>query len=652
MTSWRTGEFGQRPVRIANCSGYCGDPADEMYKQATLGNVDFITGDYLAEVNIAKNAEAYAKGQHPGYEPTAWEGLRMTLDTLASKRIKVALNGGALNPRGLAAKVSALVAEKGYGLRVAYVSGDDLLPQVGKHMPASQSSALPHLDAGNKNVSQSLKEAFAFLKKGDEPSEIVSANAYLGARGIATAFRMGADIVICGRVSDASPVIGAAWYWWGWSDTDYDALAGALVAGHLIECSAYSTGGNFAAFQEERYGGVETFLDPGFPIAEVEKDGSCVVTKHKGTGGVVDEDTVRCQLLYELQGNVYMHSDSKAVLDAVLVECIGKDRVRVSGIRGLPPPPTTKLAIFYKGGYECQLLVNAAGYGWKEKCDLFEKQVRFQMGDEALQKLDFIEFQRYILAMADISFDNAERFRIGVPAENPLDQNSSTIYIRVVAQARTQDALLEISKAVGNISLKHFHGFHASLDMRTAIPRPYVAYFPATWDQSALEETAHFISASGDITSSHPAGHPPTYECLYQRSSYDTASPATFSGPTTTVRLGDIALARSGDKGSNLNVGVFVHTAREWDWLRTFLSRDRMWQLLGRDADESYAIERVEFPKIFAVHFVIYGILGRGVSSSTRLDAFGKAFADYLRDKVVELPVEILEERSIRKARM
>ncbi|KAK7701769.1 hypothetical protein SLS57_011609 [Botryosphaeria dothidea] len=621
MTSWRQGEFGKRPVRIANCSGYCGDPADEMYKQATLGDVDFITGDYLAEVNIAKNAESYAHGRHPGYEPTAWEGLRMTLPTLARKRIKVALNGGALNPRGLAAKVAALAEESGCDLRVAYVAGDDLLPLVGRHMPTSRSSSalLPHLDGGSERAAAaaSLREAYAFLGEEEQAREVVSANAYLGARGIAAALREGADVVVCGRVSDASPV--------GWGDGEYDALAGALVAGHLIECSAYVTGGNFAGFQAERYGGVETFLHPGFPIAEVERDGSCVVTKHEGTGGVVDEDT----------GNVYLHSDVKAVLDGVVVEGVGKDRVRVSGIKGLPPPPTTKLAIFYKGGYECQLLINAAGYGWKEKCDLFEKQVRFQMGEEALRKLDFIEFQR-----------------IGVPAENPLDQNSSTMYIRVIAQARTEDALDEITKAVGNISLKHFHGFHSSLDMRTAVPRPYVAYYPAVWDQSALEETAHFISGNGEITSSHPAGHPPAYEPLGQRESYDTASPATFSGHTTAVRLGDVALARSGDKGSNLNVGVFVHTAQEWDWLRTFLSRARMRQLLGKDADDGYAIERVEFPQIFAVHFVVYGILGRGVSSSTRLDAFGKAFADYLRDKVVQVPVELLKEASMGKAHM
>ncbi|KAK7419182.1 hypothetical protein QQX98_003522 [Neonectria punicea] len=622
MANWREEEFGKRPVRIANCSGYCGDPPAEMYKQASLGDVDFITGDYLAEVNIAKNAEAFALGHHPGYEATSWEGLEMSIDLINAKRIKVALNGGALNPKGLAQKVSALVKEKGYDLSVAYVTGDDLLPEVLKIMQTSRSASLPHLDSTNANV-QPVEEAMSFLKlaQTSQSPEIVSANAYLGARGIVSAFQRGTDIVITGRVSDASPVIAAAWYWWSWSATDYDQLAGALIAGHLIECSAYVTGGNFAGFTDAKYGGWERFVDPGFPIAEVSSDGTCVVTKHDGTGGVVNEDTVRCQLLYELQGNTYLHSDSKAVLDEVQVEEVGKDRVRVSGIKGLPPPPTTKLAVFYTGGYECQLLLNVAGYAWKEKCNLFETQVRLQVGEETLKKLDVLEFQR-----------------VGVPADKPWNQESSTMYIRVVCQGKDLKALQEIPRAVANISLKHFH------DMRTAVPKPYLAYYPALWAQQEIQETVHLITGSNEVISSHSVGCPPAYEPLSERSNYDTSSPTTFSGPTKSIRLGDIALARSGDKGSNLNFGVFVRTARQWDWLRTFLSRERMWQLLGGDAEKSYSLERVEFPHLYAVHFVVYGILGRGVSSSTRLDAFGKGFADYLRDKVVEVPITVQEE--------
>lgn len=207
-------------------------------------------------------------------------------------------------------------------MKVAYVSGDNLLPKIGKYMPSSIQDALPHLDSTNENVTLT-PESFLFASDHGTQREIVSANAYLGAHAIYKAFANGADIVICGRVSDASPVIACAWYWWSWSNSDYDELAGALVAGHLIECSAYVTGGNFAGFDQYD---MERFVDPGFPIAEIEKDGSCVITKHDGTGGMVNVDTCRCQLLYELQGNVYLNSDVKAYLDDVVVEQVAEDR--------------------------------------------------------------------------------------------------------------------------------------------------------------------------------------------------------------------------------------------------------------------------------------------------------------------------------------
>lgn len=247
----------------------------------------------------------------------------MTMDVINTKRIKVALNGGALNPKGLAEAVAELAKERNANLTVAYISGDDVLPEVRQRIQVAESSPLPHLDSVGDDVK--FKQGMT-LPSDLNPEAIVSANAYLGARGIVAAFRNGADIVIAGRVSDASPVIAAAWYWWSWSDTDYDQLAGGLVAGHLIECSAYVTGGNYAGFTEAKYGGWQNFTHPGFPIAEVDADGSCVITKHPGTGGFVDEDTVKCQLLYELQGNIYLHSDSKAVLDEVAIKQVGPDR--------------------------------------------------------------------------------------------------------------------------------------------------------------------------------------------------------------------------------------------------------------------------------------------------------------------------------------
>ncbi|KAH8660444.1 hypothetical protein BX600DRAFT_523398 [Xylariales sp. PMI_506] len=620
---WKAGEFGVRPVRIANCSGYHGDPAREMYKQATLGDVDFITGDYLAEVNMANNAEAYAEGKHLGYEETAWDGLQQTIDVIAQKHIKVAINGGALNPEGLAVRVAELVKSKGYNLKVAYVSGDNVLSRLGKHMPLEKNQALRHLDSANPHVNLS-SESLLFAQADKEPREIVSANAYLGAHAVYEALHRGADIVICGRVSDASPVMACAWYWWSWNITSYDELAGALVAGHLIECSAYVTGGNFSGF--DAYD-LEHLVDPGFPIAEIERDGSCVITKHEGTDGMVTVDTCRCQLVYELQGNAYLNSDVKAYLDDVVMEQVAEDRVRVSGIRGAPPPDTTKLAIFYKGGYEVQALFNATGYAYDKKFELFDKQLRFSMGEETISRFDILEVQK-----------------IGVPAANPSNQNSSTGYFRIFAQSTDLQVLKEIGRAVRDISLKHFSGYHSSLDTRIMIPRPYLAYYPALWRQSDLHEQCHFVDENGK-TESFDAPGPTMFESLSERDSYETKSPMDLAKEEVRkVRLGDIALGRSGDKGANLNFGLFVHTCEEWDWLRSYMSITKAQELLGEDWQSGFSIERVEFPGIFAVHFVVYGILGRGVSSCKRLDGFGKGFIDYFRDKIVEVPVSILKD--------
>ncbi|MCJ1304091.1 hypothetical protein MMC08_006903 [Hypocenomyce scalaris] len=608
-----------------------GDPSWQMLRQATLGDVDFITGDYLAEMNMAENAEAFSEGKHDGFEATAWQGLQESIEVIASKGIKVVINGGALNPKGLAQKTCALIKERGLDLKVAFVTGDDLLPKLGPNVASLKKQLPKHLDSLNAEVTLPSNTE-TFLKNDSLP--LVSANAYIGARAIVQGLRLGADIIIAGRVSDASPVIGAAWYWHSWSDTDYDSLGGALVAGHLIECSAYVTGGNFSGFTEYD---LERFIEPGFPTAEIDADGSCVITKHENTGGLVNEDTLKCQLLYELQGNIYLHSDVKAYLDRVEIKSVGKDRVKVSGIVGKPPPPTTKAAIFYRGGYQSQLLLNATGYGTNEKWQVLERQVRQSpKASKIMPDLDVLEFQMQ---------DNPIFRRVGVPEQNPTSQLRSTTYCRLFAEAARPETLMILLSAFSDIALQHFSGFHCALDMRTAFPKSFIAYYPALYAQDSLEEAIILLNTQDQsIETEVSVGHPPKYEPLEKRDDYDTAGPQVLTsfGPTRRMRFGDIALGRSGDKGANINVGIFVRSAKLWEWLRNFLSKERMKELIGEDWTESYWLERVEFANIYAVHFVIYGILGRGVSSSARLDCLGKGFADYIRDKWADVPESLL----------
>jgi hypothetical protein len=434
-------EFELTPSPTANCSGARGDPGYQFVRQATLGDVDFITGDYLAEMNLAEHAVAMAEGKHDGWEPMCWEGLEMGLQHTVEKGIKVVVNGGSLNPRGLAKKVAKFVQEKGWSdkCKVGYVEGDDLMGVVKDSIEAGEMPGVGHLDGETEGVK--LAEQTERWLKDRKGKPVVSANCYLGARAIVEGLKRGCDVIICGRVADASPVIGAARYWWGWRDDQFDELAGALVAGHLIECSAYITGSNFSGFSEYD---IDTFVNLPFGIAEIDNDGTAVATKHEGTNGLVNVDNVKCQFLYELQGSVYLNSDVTAVTDKIKFEQVGKDRVKMSGVKGFPPPPTTKLAVFYQGGYESQFLLNATGYATKEKYALFEKQMKWALKQKnMLDKFQLLDFQV-----------------IGTPEANPKTQFASTTYLRVFSQADTVEPLYALLRSFSEMGMQHFSGFH------------------------------------------------------------------------------------------------------------------------------------------------------------------------------------------------
>jgi hypothetical protein len=515
------------------------------------------------------------------------------------------------------------VTSKGLDLTVAYVEGDDCFNRAYEILGDAKGEKLPHLDNVNANV-QLAKDTKAFLQdRGGMP--IVSANAYLGIRAIRRGLDNGADIVICGRVADASPVIAAAAWWHGWAETDYDELAGALIAGHLIECSTYTTGANFAGFFTHD---IPELLNLGCPIAEIEANGECVITKHKDLNGFVDRDTVICQLLYELQGTIYLNSDVKADITNIRVENESKDRVRVSGVKGAPPPSTTKLAVFYRGGYQCELLINATGYASGKKFALQEAQLRSKLKEwGVLDKFDILDFQW-----------------VGRPEPNPSCQLASTSYLRVFAQAQDPKVAGKLLPAWATNAMQHFAGFHSSSDHRAAFPKSFLGFYPAVISQSDLEESINIISKKQGNVHKEVVGPPKKTEAIQERVNFETANAVDLSkfGETVMAPLGDVALARSGDKGANVNFGVYVHTQDEWDWLRTVMTRDQMKQLMGTTWEDWFYIERCEMPDIKAVHFVVYGPLGRGVSSSKILDALGKGFAEFIRDRHLPIPKKFL----------
>ena len=358
-----------RPVRIANCSGFYGDRLSALEEMVTGGDIDVVTGDYLAEVTMLVLARSRMRRPDGGYAGTFLRQLKPVAGEIAARGIKVVVNAGGLDPAGLARATRELLRSVGVDLTVAHVEGDDLAARVPELVAAGV--RLDNLDTGAP-----------FAEWG---RDVLTANAYLGGFGIKAALDSGADIVITGRVADASLASGTAAWWWDWTADDHDRLAGAVVAGHIIECGAQATGGNFSGFLE-----VDNLEHPGFPIAEISQDGSSVITKHLGTGGAVSVDTVTAQLLYEVGDPDYLNPDVVAKLDSVSLEQLGPDRVAVTGVRGKPPPRTTKVAITGLGSWRNSTTVVLTGLDLDQKAALLERSVRSHLeGDPGISDLRF-----------------------------------------------------------------------------------------------------------------------------------------------------------------------------------------------------------------------------------------------------------------------
>ncbi|KAL0577101.1 hypothetical protein V5O48_004893 [Marasmius crinis-equi] len=602
-------EGARRPIRIGNSSGYTGDGLPQMYNLVKDGPIDAICADYLAELNIPWRALEMIDNPELGYEKPALIqlGWMTAAEEIAKKGIKVVHDGGALNPYGLYKATKELLGSKGLGdVKVAWVEGDNVKEVVQASLK-SDSETLPHLDIEGLDVKSGVKS-------------VLTANAYIGMRGIVAALNEGAQIVICGRCCDASPLMGLSAWWHGWSETDYDRLAGALVAGHITECGPYVTGGNFCGFRAVP-GLAKT---PGFPIAEVAADGTAIITKHEGTHGAVTVDTVTGQLVYEIQGPKYLNPDVVALLEDIKIEQVGKDRVKVHNLKGIPPPPTTKLAVCSLAGYQAENDLYVVGLDIKEKVELQRAQMLGQIDQSKYTKISIEPH--------------------GTCAEDPETQNEATVTLRHFVQAPTKEAIVEFWTTLSSsIVMSGYPGIHLNMDPRTMAPKPYIEYFPARIPQNKIHVKVHLEDRVIPVTSVSIT------EPFNGQGSYPpkTASDLDAYLPTRRAPLGKVVLARSGDKGGNANVGLWVRNDDEWPWLQSFLTIERFKKLLGRDYKPEYRIERFEMPHIRAVHFVTYGILEGGVASSSVIDQLAKSHGEFIRARQVEIPVRFLERPAV-----
>ncbi|WP_217139727.1 acyclic terpene utilization AtuA family protein [Streptomyces sp. AC627_RSS907] len=554
------------PLRVGNASGFYGDRFDALREMLTGGPLDVLTGDYLAELTMLILGRDRLKDPGAGYARTFLRQLEECLGLAHERGVRIVSNAGGLNPAGLADAVRALAARLGIPVRVAHVEGDDLT--------AAHPGSL-------------------------------AAHAYLGGFGITACLRAGADVVVTGRVTDAALVTGPAAAHFGWAPTEYDRLAGAVVAGHVLECGAQATGGNYAFFRE---GDVR---HPGFPLAELHADGSCVITKHDGTGGFVDTGTVTAQLLYETGGARYAGPDVTARLDTVRLSQDGPDRVRVEGVRGEAPPATLKVGRNRLGGFRGEITFVLTGLDIEAKAALVREQMAPALGKAADVRWDLVRTDR---------------------PDAPTEETAAALLRLVVRDADQQVVGRALSGAAVELALASYPGFHVLAPPGKGTP--YGVFEDVYVPRDAVEHVA--VLPDGRRVPVAPA--------------QDTAVPAVVPepplpqplppGPVRRAPLGRVAGARSGDKGGDANVGVWARTDDAWRWLAHELTTDRFRELVPEARD--LPVTRHPLPNLRALNFVVEGLLGEGVAARHRFDPQAKALGEWLRSRHLDIPEVLL----------
>ncbi|MFE7228391.1 acyclic terpene utilization AtuA family protein [Nocardioides sp. NPDC057577] len=568
-------------INIGNCSGFYGDRFSAMRDMLEGGRLDVLTGDYLAELTMLILGKDTLKDPTTGYAKTFLRQVADSIDLALQRDVKIVSNAGGLNPAGLAAAIEAL----GTRAKVAYVDGDDLRGRLDSHPDA------------------------------------LTANAYLGAFGIAHALDAGADIVVTGRVTDASVVVGPAIAHHGWKRDSYDELAGAVVAGHVIECGTQATGGNFSGFLTMSPQARARPL--GFPVAEIAVDGSSIITKQDETGGTVTVDTVTAQLLYEIQGPLYLGPDVTTDLTSIRLSEVGIDRVAITGVTGTPPPATLKVAVNSLGGYR-----NSAEF--------------VLTGPDIDAKATWLRDQ--LDAELPIGPDYTwSTYRIPAP-DSPTEEGAACI-LRLSARAADADAVGRALTAPAiELALASYPGFHVTAP--PGRPSPFGIYKAAYVRRDRATETVHLPDGS-----TYEVPSPLAYAEASARSAETsrdvttrpTAATLRPTGATSRRALGELVYARSGDKGGDANLGLWVPQGQPEaavEWLLDTVTPEWVRDLLPEAED--LAIDITPLPHLRGVNIVIHDLLGEGVAASTRFDPQAKGLGEWARSRFVDIPQELL----------
>jgi hypothetical protein len=579
-------------IRIANCSGFYGDRLSAAREMVEDGPIDVLTGDWLAELTMLILARTRAKHPNQGYARTFLTQMEQVMGTCLDRGIKVVSNAGGLDPEACAQALSDIADRLGLSPTIAYVNGDDLLSRL---PDLQRARALTHFESGEPI---------------SDVSPFITANAYLGCFGIVEALSAGAGIVVTGRVTDAALVCGPAAWHYQWRRDNFDALAGAVVAGHVVECGAQVTGGNYSFFRE-----VPNMARVGFPWVEVAEDGSCVVGKHDGTGGEVSLGTVTSQLLYEIGSPSYLGPDVTARFDTIELEQVEVDRVRISGVRGEAPPTTLKVAMNELGGYRKDLSVALTGLDIEEKAELLEEA--FWLASPFARE----------------EFDSVTTRLVRTDKADPTTNEEAVATWRVTIKDHDEHKVgRALTDAIVELALASVPGFFIP-GSSPSPGSPYGVYRPALVPSNLVPQYVAILGGERTVIDSVA---PTTATHVVTNHGSRIEAPG---GATTLAPLGQLFGARSGDKGGHANLGIFARSDEAFAWLDSFLSVEELRRLLPETAPLD--VERFRLPALRSLNFVIHDLLDEGVAASTRQDAQAKGLGEWLRSRYVEIPTAL-----------
>ena len=591
--------FSKRPMRIANFSGAMGDRFDAFVQSLYGDPVDVLFGDSMTEafesMLVAKLLD-HPQERKEFFSPIFLRQLLPHLAAVADRGVKIVTNAGVFNPAGMAEAIRAAAAEQGLDLRVAYVTGGDLSDHAEELLARGR---LTDMDTGDRLMASA--------------SDMLTINAYLGGWGIKTALDEGADIVITGRVADASMVSGPAAWWHGWRRDELDKIAGAIAAGHVLECGPQSTGGNFSGFTRLRNN-----LVPGFPIAEIAHNGDSVITKRESEQGSVTVDTVRAQLLYEIQGPAYLNPDVTWRTDSISVSQEAPDRVRITGAKGSVPSPTTKVNINSESGYRGAIWVFPTGLRMEEKVAVLKAEAS--------------------RAAQDFAIEDLRVFVCGRPVQDPRDQWEATVAVQVAVAAPSKEAVSLFLAEFASYWLGSIPGFYLELPrIYSNPPQPRIDYRAALVPQ---EELRHQVHLSNGLTVDIA---PPPHSQVFTGQPVVPVTPAARPGqygPTARRPLGDVLFARVGDKGAHANLGVWVSDSAAYPWLASFLTVHELRRFLN--LTEAVVVERYEQPLLNGVSFVLRNYFAPSGSANLDLDQIGKSLGEFLLARHADIPVSLI----------